>query len=246
MFTFSGRGILLDIEGTTTSPAYIHTVLYPFALAQLDRFLHEQWDSSDLQEARDLVARDAGAVSFKHWCGEMGRDEALHHLRREILRLTEANAKTTGLKYIQGLIWRDGFTSGQFTTHVYDDVPAALHKWKSLGMDIRIYSSGSVTTQQMLFGHTCHGDLQSNLAGHYDTTLGKKTTVGSYLAIAADMGLAPKEIIFVSDVIAELDAAEEAHFQTALMERDPDHKHRHTREHPVIHSLLDLRVIEAQ
>jgi enolase-phosphatase E1 len=133
--------------------------------------------------------------------------------------LMNRDVKDTALKALQGMIWRSGFESGTLVAHVFDDVPPALAQWADAGLDVRIYSSGSIEAQRLFFGHTAAGDLTPHLRGHYDTTTGTKREAGSYTAIAADMGLEPRQILFVSDVGAELDAARQAGMATALAMR---------------------------
>jgi enolase-phosphatase E1 len=131
----------------------------------------------------------------------------------------DADAKATGLKQLQGLIWRSGFESGELLAHVYDDVPPALTAWNAAGVDVRIYSSGSVEAQRLFFGHTIAGDLLLRFRGHYDTTTGPKRDAASYCKIAQQFALEPSEILFLSDVVAELDAARAAGMATGLVIR---------------------------
>jgi len=127
--------------------------------------------------------------------------------------------KETSLKALQGMIWRGGYESGEIVAHVFDDVPPALAQWADGGLDVRIYSSGSIEAQKFFFAHTAAGDLTRSLRGYYDTTTGPKREAASYAAIAADMRLEPRQILFVSDVGAELDAARTAGMATALAVR---------------------------
>src|SRR5262249_52930599 len=135
---------------------------------------------------------------------------------KEVTRLMDADAKATGLKQLQGLIWQRGFESGELKAHVFDDVPPALTAWNAAGKDVRIYSSGSVQAQKLFFGHTIAGNLLPQFRGHYDTTTGPKKEADSYRRIAADFKLPPSDILFLSDIVAELDAARAAGLKTAL------------------------------
>ena len=103
--------------------------------------------------------------------------------------------------------------------HVYDDVVPALERWKAAGIDIRIYSSGSVAAQKLFFGHTKHGSLLDYFSGHYDTTTGAKKDAGSYEAIAIDFGLDPSEILFLSDAHSEIVAAKSAGYRVTKVDR---------------------------
>jgi enolase-phosphatase E1 len=138
------------------------------------------------------------------------------------------------------MIWRSGFESGELVAHVFDDVPPALAAWADSGLDVRIYSSGSIEAQQLFFGHTAAGDLRPLLRGHYDTTTGPKREPASYTAIAADMGLTPRQVLFVSDVGAELDAARAAGMATALAIRPGNREPGGIFEHEPIESFAEI------
>jgi enolase-phosphatase E1 len=229
-----GRGILLDVEGTTSSVAFVYEVLFPYAKARLDAYFDAAWNTPPCAAACEQISRDAGHASLAAWSAA-ARAAPRELVRTELVRLMEADAKTTGLKQWQGLVWEEGYRSGALVSHVYDDVAPALRRWQAGGLDVRIYSSGSVAAQKLFFGHTTAGDLLPLLLGHYDTTVGAKREPGSYRRIAADMGLSAGEILFASDVSAELDAARRAGMHTALVIRPgnapqpPGHGHREVR-----------------
>ena len=217
---FSGRGILLDIEGTTSSVSFVYDVMFPFVRRELDEYLRVNWGAPTLNEVCDLIAKDAGYESFDVWWGNEGEEGKRQQLIREqVLRLMDGDVKATGLKALQGLIWRSGFESGEMRAHVYDDVLPAIQAWNNAGCDIRIYSSGSIAAQKLFFGHTVVGNMLHLFQGHYDTTTGPKKEVESYCAIAKNFGLPPTEILFLSDVLAELKAARAAGLQTCLCKR---------------------------
>ncbi|MBP90574.1 MAG: acireductone synthase [Planctomycetaceae bacterium] len=215
MLEFSGRAILLDIEGTTSSVRFVYDVMFPFARRELETYLREHWGEDDLADACEQIARDLGHDSLLSWAGD-GDGHARQLVQGEVIRLMDGDIKATGLKQLQGLIWRSGFESGEMKAHVYDDVPAALAAWNEAGLDVRIYSSGSIAAQKLFFGHTIAGDLLHQFRGHYDTTTGPKKEAASYEQIASAFGLPADEILFISDVIAELEAARAAGAATAL------------------------------
>ncbi len=219
MIEFGGRGILLDIEGTTSSVRFVYDVLFPYARQQVAGFLATNWDAPDVREACEQIARDAGGNSLSAWTATDDPDAALQIVVTEVYRLMDRDAKVTGLKALQGLIWKEGYRTGQLSSHVYDDVPPALAAWREAGLDIRIYSSGSIMAQKEFFAHTRHGDLTRFFRGHYDTTTGPKKEASSYTTIARDMQMAADMILFCSDAVAELDAAGAAGMQTALVVR---------------------------
>lgn len=131
----------------------------------------------------------------------------------------ERDRKSTGLKALQGLIWEEGYARGEILGHVYPDVPPALDAWRQAGLRLRIFSSGSVRAQKLLFGHTGFGDLTSRFEGFHDTLTGPKQDPASYAAIAADFALPASGILFLSDIVAELDAASRAGYRTGLLVR---------------------------
>lgn len=235
------RGILLDIEGTTSSISYVHEVLFPFAREHLDRFLREQWDAPGTPRALNQLARDAGATSFADWTSNDSLSEARDRVRSEVLKLMADDVKSTGLKELQGLIWRGGFESGQLHAHVFPDVPAALNAWADRGLDVRIYSSGSVAAQQLFFAHTELGDLSPFLRGYYDTTTGPKREPSSYRRITGEVGLPCASILFLSDIVAELDAARAAGMQTRLAVRPGNARSPEGHGHAMIRSFDELR-----
>lgn len=212
----SGKAILLDIEGTTSSVAYVFDVLFPYARRHLDNYLSAHWTDASVAAVREQLARESGARSFAEWVGDANPDGQRAKLAAEVNRLMDKDVKSTGLKELQGLIWKKGFESGELRAHVFPDVPPALRRWKTAGLDVRIYSSGSIAAQKLFFAHSEFGDLLPFLNGHFDTTTGPKKDANSYRKIAAGFRLPASEILFVSDVVAELDAAKEAGLATAL------------------------------
>jgi enolase-phosphatase E1 len=247
--TLSVRGILLDIEGTTSSVSFVYDVMFPYVRKHLTFEVFANWLEPEYIEAFHAIARDAGHESLDAWLKTLGltRENPLRAAEvvcKEVTRLMDADAKATGLKQLQGLIWQSGFESGELKAHIYDDVPPAIAAWNTAGKDVRIYSSGSVQAQKLFFGHTIAGDLRPQFRGHYDTTTGPKKAADSYHKIAAEMHLPPGEILFLSDVVAELDAARGAGMLTALVVR-PGNMTGQTsagQPHPVIENFAQVEL----
>jgi enolase-phosphatase E1 len=200
--------ILVDIEGTTTSLSFVHDTLFPYAAAHLADFVGER--SDDPQVVRLLA--DARAYAG----GDLDDAALIERMRAWI----EADQKITPLKALQGLIWESGYQRGDFHGHVYPDVPAALHRWTELGLGLYVFSSGSVHAQKLLFGHTDAGDLNPLFSGYFDTRIGGKRDADSYRRIAAEIGLPPEQILFLSDRPDELDAAAQARMHTTAVLRE--------------------------
>ena len=199
--------VVLDIEGTTTSVAFATDVLYPYARARLPNYVRQHRDEPEvgaiLDEAREtggVFNDEAVVVRMCHW---MERDQ-----------------KVTPLKALQGLIWEEGYRTGELVSHLYPDVAPALAAWHARGLALYIYSSGSVHAQKLIYGHTVAGDLTPLLSGYFDTHVGHKREVGSYQRIAEAIGMPPARSLFLSDVREELDAAREAGWQTIWVVRE--------------------------
>jgi enolase-phosphatase E1 len=243
MIPFRGRGILLDIEGTTSSVQFVYEVLFPLAWRNAASFLEKNWGDPAVVRARELIARDAGASSFTAWTASAtSPDGARTQLLAEVKRLMDADVKATGLKELQGLIWRESYRSGQLKAHVFPEVPAALEAWHAAGLDLRIFSSGSVEAQKLFFAHTEWGDLTRYFRGYYDTTTGPKKQAESYRTIVRAMELSPAAVLFVSDVTAELDAARNAGLLTALAVRPGNAAQPADPKHPVIESFDQIAI----
>lgn len=222
------RAVLTDIEGTTTPLSFVVDVLFPFAKKRLeDACASEDPRFADaVRQLRQEHAAEKGAPEFGN-----GAPYARY--------LMELDRKSTGLKALQGLIWEAGYRDGHLKGDVYPDVPEALRAWKEQGIRLRIFSSGSVLAQKLLFGHTPYGDLLPYFEGYHDTTTGPKREARAYTAIADAFGLPAGEILFLSDVTEELDAAREAGMRTGLLVR-PGNKPAEAGEHGVYRSFSEL------
>ena len=219
MIETKARGILLDIEGTTSSISFVYDVMFPFVRENVASFLRSNWNNESTQACLPLLAKDTENGSVQGWLGGHSAKEQQSKIVAGVIGLMDADVKATGLKQLQGLIWKDGFSSGQMVAHLYDEVADQIRGWKSAGIDVRIYSSGSIQAQKLFFGHSVGGNLLDQFNGHYDTTTGAKQEPESYQKIAAEFQCEPGEILFVSDVVSELSAAKSAGLQTVLSVR---------------------------
>jgi enolase-phosphatase E1 len=217
------RAVLTDIEGTTSSLSFVKDVLFPYARARLAAFVHDHAQDPRVATQLDAVRREAG-------------DPALSQAAviDQLIAWIDADRKITPLKALQGMIWEYGYRNSDFQGHIYADAVQSLRDWQERGLALYVYSSGSVQAQKLLFAHTGFGDLTPLFDGYFDTTVGGKQDAGSYRAIAAAIGVAPAEILFLSDVRAELDAAAEAGCRTVWLVRentpDPLAVHRQVRD----------------
>lgn len=204
------RAILTDIEGTTSSISFVKDVLFPYARERLPAFIVTHADTPEIQHWLHEAAREAELVS--------ATEQEMIEL---LINWIDTDRKSTALKALQGMIWADGYRDTDFKAHIYDDAARRLREWHALGTPLYVYSSGSIPAQKLLFAHTEAGDLSSVFSGFFDTETGHKRERASYQRIAEAIGLPASEILFLSDIAEELDAARAAGMKTTLLARAP-------------------------
>ena len=207
--------IVVDIEGTTTPISFVYEVLFPYAEARLEEACARATSEPRIAAAAERLREEFREESTGGNTLNLDFGNGAPYARW----LMAQDRKSTGLKMLQGLIWEHGYHDGSLRAQVFADVPPALEAWQRAGLRLRVYSSGSVLAQKLLFAHTEHGDLTSCFEGYHDTTTGPKKEAASYRAIARAYDLEPGAVLFLSDVLAELDAAAEAGMRTALLVR---------------------------
>lgn len=203
------KAILTDIEGTTTDIRFVHDVLFPYARQQLPAFVQQRWDEPVVQEIMQQARLELDSA-----------DADQQTLIQAFINWIDQDKKVTALKTLQGLIWVEGYKSGDFTGHLYQDAYELLKKWHAQGIELSIFSSGSVKAQQLLFSHSDFGDLTPLFSHYFDTTTGHKREKAAYVAIADALQQLPENILFLSDIVEELDAAQSAGMKTYLLARD--------------------------
>jgi len=204
------EAIVTDIEGTTSSLSFVKDVLFPYARKRLPAFVVTHADKPEVQHWLHEAAREAGLVSAE-------QQEVIALLVRWI----DEDRKATPLKALQGMIWADGYESGEFRGHVYPEVAECLRRWQAQGLRLYVYSSGSVAAQKLLFGYSEAGDLTPLFSGYFDTEVGGKRDAASYRRIAGAIALPAERILFLSDIVEELDAAQLAGMKTTQLVRPP-------------------------
>jgi enolase-phosphatase E1 len=204
------RPILTDLEGTTSAIAFVKQVLFPHARRALPAFVASRGGEPEVRRRLDQVAAETGA----------GSDAELVTVLQSWI---DQDRKQTALKALQGMIWRDGYQQGAYRAHIYEDAAERLRAWHAAGHPLYVYSSGSVAAQQLFMRHSRAGDLSGLFAGWFDTEIGGKREPESYRRIAAAIGAGPAQLWFLSDVVAELDAARAAGCDTVLVDRRADH-----------------------
>ncbi len=206
------KAIVTDIEGTTSSLSFVKDVLFPYSSANLSRFLESSSNNREvISIIKEILHKDDNyTLSPQDW-------KEAEKLLQDWIKL---DLKLAPLKTLQGLIWEQGFKAQVYQGHIYDDAYQALKQWHENSMRLYIYSSGSVFAQKLLFGHTKYGDLNYLFSGYFDTTIGGKKEAASYACIAENLQLNPDEILFLSDIQEEIDAALASGLQVYKLVRD--------------------------
>jgi 2,3-diketo-5-methylthio-1-phosphopentane phosphatase len=239
------RVLLLDIEGTTTSISFVKDTLFPYvtqnvadylsqviaktndchqSLAQLQKLL--QGFEEDLKAhglENEYTEKQAQLVKKTEKNGEPTEHQRLMVSITSLVQfLVEKDVKGKHLKDFQGDMWKCGYEQGKLYGHVYDDVLPTFQWMAQKGVQIYIYSSGSVQAQKLLFEHSTSGNLINFLSGHFDiNNAGPKRDFQSYQNILDSLKKGVKnidatQIVFVSDVEQEVEAAREAKMQAVL------------------------------
>lgn len=222
--------IVTDIEGTTSSIRFVKDVLFVYAERFLPEFVRKH------KEERD-VARQLRSMSDNTGIPLKNTEALIDQLR---LWMHE-DKKVTELKALQGMVWERGYQRGEYQAHVYADVPPKLQEWLDAGINLYVYSSGSEKAQRLFFRYSSCGDLRLMFAGYFDTSIGAKQDVQSYLNLAEQIALPPKDILFLSDIEAELDAAAEAGINTLWVVRPQEGTVAPKKSrHPIVSSFAEI------
>ncbi|MFJ4545228.1 acireductone synthase [Pseudomonas sp. NPDC088885] len=203
------KAIVTDIEGTTSAVSFVFDVLFPYAAKHLPDFVRQNAERADVAEQLDAVRRDSNAPQAD-----------VERVVEILLSWIEEDRKATPLKALQGMVWAQGYHAGQLKGHVYPDAVEALQRWHAAGYQLFVYSSGSIQAQKLIFGCSEVGDLTPLFSGYFDTTSGPKREAQSYTNIQQAIGVAPEDILFLSDIVEELDAAQAAGLQTCGLARE--------------------------
>jgi enolase-phosphatase E1 len=231
------RLILTDIEGTTSSISFVKDLLFPYARRELPAFVQQHGQNPEVRQWLDLVATESGGL-----CQDAMIVETLQGWIDE-------DRKHTALKALQGMIWEAGYQDADFTAHIYPDAAESLQRWHDEGYLLAVYSSGSVPAQKLFFGHSDAGDLGPLFSSWFDTEIGGKREPTSYANIAQRLNVLPEDIVFLSDVVAELDAARSANMRTVLIDRLEDYPEPRTgpetHDHPRVTRFSDIQLPQA-
>jgi len=224
------RAVLLDIEGTVCPIHFVSRCLFPYAYSRVEAWLREHGGDLEVRQIVDDFRRERPDLP-----------DNLPAVAGYVRELIDADRKSTPLKQLQGLIWHEGWERGDFVSPVFPDVAPALRRWNDAGSVVAIYSSGSTMAQRDFFRHTSEGDLSGWLGGYFDTRHGPKRETESYLRIARQLEVPPGDIVFVSDVVAELDGASGAGMSGVLAVREGN-PHQNPGSYQTIRTFDDLIV----
>lgn len=220
------KAIVTDIEGTTSSISFVKEVLFPYATQNLPAYIRQNLHNPSVQEQLRATAAEAGIPA-----GD------IESLIKQLLQWIREDKKMTPLKALQGLVWQYGYEQGAYQAHVYPDAVAQLKQWHRQGLKLYVYSSGSIHAQKLFFKYSEAGDLTSLFSDYFDTTTGPKQDAASYREIASAIGLPGNELLFLSDIEGELNAAQQAGFYTFWVVREKDSPH-HGRELATDHRVV--------
>lgn len=228
------HAIVMDIEGTTSSIRFVKDVLFVYAEQFLPDFIRRNKDERD-------VARQLRSLSDKTGIALKNTEALIQQLQQWM----HEDKKVTELKVLQGMVWEKGYKAGEFQAHIYPDVPDRLREWLDKEINLYVYSSGSEKAQRLFFRYSCFCDLRLLFAGHFDTTLGPKQDPESYRKLADSVALEPENMIFLSDIEAELDAAAEAGMKTIYVVREAEYDRKPgdvKSVHPVVGSFTEIEI----
>ena len=210
--------LLLDIEGTTCPVSFVSGTLFPYAAEQLEAFLASRRDDPKVQTLLSEVELAWSEDTDPE--AQALRQQSMQTVVPYLHWLIRRDRKLTPLKDLQGLVWEQGYRSGALTGPLFTDVPDALRRWHAAGLVLAVYSSGSVTAQHLIYGHSNAGDLRPLFSHWYDTRIGPKQRPESYLSIARELGVSPDQVLFVSDALTECQAAASAGMQVVFSDRE--------------------------
>ncbi len=211
------KAILTDIEGTTSAVSFVFDVLFPYAAKHLPDFVRQHTERADVAEQLTAVRLDSHEP-----------DANVERVIDILLGWIAEDRKATPLKALQGMVWAQGYQAGQLKGHVYPDAVEALKRWHQEGFKLFVYSSGSIQAQKLIFGCSEAGDLSPLFSGYFDTTSGPKREASSYARIIQAIGVEPSQVLFLSDIVEELDAARTAGMATCGLAREGGELAGHT------------------
>ena len=240
----SYTAVVLDVEGCTTSLAFVSDTLFPYAAAHTGEWLRANWSCGAAMHAEaradvaalavlsaaDVAGGVAGAAEAAVPAGaeaawgaagaEADADALLAAVSGNVAWQMASGRKSGPLKSLQGHVWRAGYESGALVGQLFSDVVPALRAWADAGKKVYIYSSGSREAQRLLFQYSNGGDVRPMLCGYFDTKCGPKLEAASYSEIVLSVGAdAPGKVLFATDSLGEATAAAAAGLRVVVTDR---------------------------
>lgn len=205
------KHVVFDIEGTTTPITFVKDVLFPYSAKHVEAYLVAHKGAAEVM----TIAHELAPIDKK---GKKKTEP--HEVALAVQALIAQDSKLSFLKKLQGLIWEEAYTSGAIKSSIYADVPASFRRLSHAGVKVSIYSSGSRSAQRLLFKHSDRGDLRSLISCYFDTKVGNKREADSYREIVQSLGVdSASEILFVTDILEEAQAAKEAGLDCIISSR---------------------------
>lgn len=203
--------ILTDIEGTTSSIDFVHKELFPYSQSKLESYILMNIEKKVIQ---DILQETSQTILL-----EYKKETSTEACIAALLAWIDEDRKHPALKSLQGFIWESGYKNGEIKGHLYPDVYSCLKKWREAGIDLAVYSSGSVKAQELLFEFSVAGNIKHLFSHFFDTKVGHKRDANSYMTISQFTQIKPEDILFLSDIKEELDAARSIGFKTIQLIR---------------------------
>ncbi len=197
------KQFIFDIEGTTTPISFVHDILFPYSKNNLLNFLKENKISNSIFS--NLKEENEKDVKLNLY--SIPLENSVNSLFSYLEFLISIDRKNSGLKEIQGEIWKHGYETGELKSQIFPDTLDFFQFIQSQNKKINIYSSGSILAQKLIFKYSNLGDLSSYISNYFDTGVGHKRDFNSYLKISDMLNCNPNEIIFFTDVQEEADSA---------------------------------------
>ncbi|MCE2928846.1 MAG: acireductone synthase [Candidatus Caenarcaniphilales bacterium] len=208
------KAVLTDIEGTSTSINFVHDVLFEYSRMKLEPYLLHHKDTEQMRRMIFEILHHPQHCSFnsEFYADGTQLQIAIGKLKSWI----DQDLKITILKDLQGMVWEEGYKKKAYTGHLFPEAYKILKQLHEKGLRLYVYSSGSVHAQRLLFKYSDFGDNTSMFSGFFDTRIGPKRDPKSYKKIysivygPSSRITDPSELLFISDVQEEVDAALEA------------------------------------
>lgn len=189
------KTILTDIMGTTSPAGFVKTLMSDFAKNGAG-FIERA--GGEALAVIDKIKQEANLQTGEQVVAYVGEQIAKRNMKPEYLALT-------------GMVNTESYSNGTLKGEFFDDVPAAFSRFRQNGKGVVVYSNGSEASQAGMFRTASQGDLAGLVNGFFDTSrVGSKMEADSYKRISEKIQTGTNEIMYLSDLTSELDAADKA------------------------------------